>query len=284
MAKQGRPPKKELIEDYWTDFIKDFVFNQPAFFISSAGRKYCQNIGFSIPGHAWKNGMDTDVNDLGYHGQTAKMNQLTRNYFNQDAITEAREKLTSRNDRDMDFTSVMVPTQAGPKRADSQGFCMTAIIISHLGKDSYNPTEKVTVEVLYRSTEITQKFGADLIFLHDIVLPAIIPPDIMDHLHSVSFHFANAFFSPLFTPVLYRLIDPIQFLEMLSVRVRDKREASMLRSCERAVSLPFTQTDPTYYNYRTRRIMHEVAIKAVQTGDINTERAKEYFAKRGLIL
>ena len=278
------PPKKELIEDYWTEFIKDFVFLQPPFYISPAGRKYCQSIGFAIPGHAWKNGLKTDVNDLGYHGQTAKMAQLTRNYFNQDAITEAREKLTSRNDRDMDFTSVMVPTQAGPKRADSQGFCMTAIIISHLGKDSYNPTEKLTVEVFYRSTEITQKFGADLIFLHDIVFPAIIPPGIYEHLDSVSFHFANAFFSPLFMPVLYRLIDPIQFLRMLSVRVRNKREASMLRSCERAVSLPFTQKDPTFYNYRTRRIMHEVSLKAVEDGHINTEEARLYFKERGITI
>ena len=99
-------------------------------------------------------------------------------------------------------------------------------------------------------------------FIHDIVLPKLLPKK-MYPITKVNFVFANAFFSPLFTPVLYRYIDPLTFLKFIKPHTLDKqnpRERSTFRSCARAIVLPMVEEDPEHSNYRTRRIMHQLSI------------------------
>lgn len=268
------------IDKHWLNFILH-TLTSPASFLNSTGRKYLLNTSFSIPGEDWHKGLGFDVNDLGYRGQTAKMKQLSRVYLNVEGIKAAREKLEGRLEKDMDFSSVAVPMQGGDKDGRSQGHCMISCSVNYIPKDLEGKPQTI-VTMFYRVTEVIQKFGADLIFLHDVVLPKLLPKK-MYPITKVNFVFANAFFSPLFTPVLYRYIDPLTFLKFIKPHTLDKqnpRERSTFRSCARAIVLPMVEKDPEHYNYRTRRIMHQLSIANLGE-DYNPEPVIEYLRSIG---
>lgn len=264
------------LADYWAQFIFDVLFNLPDNFTSSAGRKYVFNPSFSIPGEAWLQPVPFTVHDLGYQGQATKMKMLKKVYYNEEGIKAAKEKLSGRIDKDSDFNSVLITMAGGEKDKRSQGHCMASTVITHLPARKGEEAE-TRIDIYYRVTEVLQKFGADLLFLHDIVLPELLDhPDMK--LKSVNFFFSNVFFSPLFLPVMYPYMEPTEILKRL-YRLLDgsKGSMSLFKSCCRAAILPMVVTDPEHYNYRTRRLMHHLAIKHLEGGLVDREGMIKFF-------
>ncbi|HKZ43066.1 MAG TPA: hypothetical protein VJ044_19055, partial [Candidatus Hodarchaeales archaeon] len=102
------------------------------------------------------------------------------------------------------FTSVAMLMRGGVKDSRSMGWCMLNTIITS------GPKLQTVVEVQYRSTELILKFGADLVFLRDLLNKRLgVHPDL------VRFRFANAYLSGVFMPTYCRFNDPIEFLELL---------------------------------------------------------------------
>ncbi|MFA5543535.1 MAG: hypothetical protein WDA47_07140, partial [Bacilli bacterium] len=244
-------------------FITD-ILNAEADYIKFQGVKYVSNKVLEIPGSIWASDAGFDLSTLGY--QEAKYKQLSRNYFAEDNIKAAKEKLGSREGSK--FSSVGIILNANPKRKSSQGHCMLAMAVSRAQKS------KPRITVFYRITEVICKFGADLLFLKNKVIPEIIGDEEPE---AVSFHFANVFLSPLFIPIIIPYIEDIPiFLDI----IRNTNDEKVFKGSIWALSIPFIRSNPDYYNYRTRRHMHQMGIK--NYGKISKEhytKVKKYIEK-----
>jgi len=181
---------------------------------------------------------EVDLSSLGYRGVgDGKIRQLIRNYWNQDHIDAALTKLKAR--RDSPHTSVAVSCEGEKKSTKSQGFCLRSVIITQTPK-------KLEADIVYRSTEVIQKFTADLVLLPKIFEALEVKPQ------KIRFYFANAFLSALYFPSLFLNVDPIHYLEQL--RVHDPK---FYRTAINAFA-KFLETE-CRYQYRQRVYQYQVA-------------------------
>ena len=172
----------------------------------SGVRKIIEDLDWEVP---WSEiaemGLTLHYEDICY--TQAKHRQLVRNYWNEDGVRAAFDKLEKRKGKD--HSSVSIQMQARTKDSRSQGFCMQNVVIS-VTPDS------CTMTVYYRSTELVQKFLADLIFFMKQFGPEFerlgIKPSV------VRFKFANAYLSAMFMPILFRYLpqsEQVPFFERL---------------------------------------------------------------------
>jgi len=239
------------IRTKWVELVRRLALNPNPDRMIGSGIRYFRDVTFEITGEEWNNGFPVPLADLGYEGRSTKINQLTKNYLNPESIEAARNKLTERVNKKADYTSVMFTMQGGDKDKRSQGHCMSNTVITYNPKNYGTGGPTLNVDVYYRVTEVIKKFGADLVFLHDIVIPEamkgtpVSPKDIT----SVKFHFANIYLSPLFLPIMVPQMDVIGLIYDIS----KNQPYEALRGCYNA--LANLTADPNHYSYRTRRKM-----------------------------
>lgn len=177
---------------YWPQGLIKACIEKEAFLYSGV-RKIVQDITWTIPELP-----DLSYEDLGYGNN--KFKQLQRNYIDPDELERVRVLLDHRAGQS--FTSVAMSLRGAKKDKRSMGHCMQSLIISW-------KKDMETVEVQYRSTEVIQKFGADLVFLKYILDELDLSPDLF------RFRFANAYLSGVFFPTLCAHWDPVEFLDYL---------------------------------------------------------------------
>lgn len=284
---------KNGIDYHYGQLIK-LSITKPQTYNTGVGNRYVSNWHYRIPGEDWNRPIELCVGDLGYKGDRAKMQQLCRNYYTPEVVAEAKAKMQARLDRKMDLSSVGVHnfdidldiekamdlgdvdsdprvisvafSSGGPskKRKSSMGPCIVALTATHIRK-AKDGKSQTSVSVFYRSTEITQKFGADLIFLKDIIFPALIPEEILP-ITEVNFHFTNTYFSPAFIPVLYKYMSPIEVIKWLKPILhdpQDKGDLNLFKSCVRICCLPLNYKDLSEHKFRTRRVMQELIYRNI---------------------
>lgn len=149
----------------------------------------------------WKPAVFPTVTMEDLHYTPTKMKQLLRSYWNEEEATRFREAIAKRERHD--FSALSMKMHGIPKRSQSMGFCMDNLVLSIRGDGRLEAT------MMYRSTEITRKFGADLVFLPWVFDQLGVKPD------SVTFMFANAFWSGVFMPTAFLYEEPIPYLENL---------------------------------------------------------------------
>jgi len=192
-------------------------------------RKISSNFHFEITGLSGA----PDYKDLGY--TAAKGRQLERNYWNQELVDAGIEKLKGRKDKP--HTSVTIPLQGSEKDSRSQGHCMIAMVVTEIPKSS-------TVDIFYRSTELTQKFLADLIFLSHKLPPVFEAMEIEPSV--IRFHFANVYLSAVFAPIFLRYeSNPGGFFDYLELK-----DPKFYRTYGLATRRFFNETHN--YTYRSR--------------------------------
>ena len=203
----------------------------------SGVRKICADISFEIP---WEALVESGLTYQDICYTAAKGRQLQRNYWDQAEVDAAVAKLLSRKGKD--HSSVSIQMRGQVKDARSQGFCMQNTVIT------LTP-DVCTIDIYYRSTELVQKFLADLIFFGD-KFPAIFEqlgrtPTV------VRFKFANVYLSAVFMPIFLRYeTQPVKFFEMLA-----GHDPKFFRTCGLATRRFFNATHN--YTYRTRVKMFE---------------------------
>lgn len=157
-------------------------------------RKIINGVSWSLD---WP--IHTEWSHLGY-GKN-KFKQLVRNYVNEEEIARVNAVLERR--RGQTFTSVALSMRGAAKGNRSQGHCILSIIVTR-----YKGEERV--EVQYRSTELTLKFGGDLCFLPWVFERIGVNPSV------VTFRFANCYLSGVYLPYLVTFArDPVQLLKAL---------------------------------------------------------------------
>lgn len=170
----------------------------------------------------------------------AKGAQLNRNYWDEEESTNAVEKLLERASKP--HSSVSIQLRNGAKDSRSQGYCMQNMVITMTATTC-------TVDVYYRSTELIQKFLADLVFFADKL------PKLFEKLGRepsvIRFKFANVYLSAVFMPIFLRFEKyPAEFFSHTL-----ERDPKFYRTCGLATRRFFNETHN--YTYRTRVKMFE---------------------------
>ncbi len=119
-----------------------------------------------------------------------------------------------------------------------------------------NKRRRVTIDIFYRSTEITQKMMADLLFFRDVIPRELLGPCGLQtsDVDAVRFHFANAYLSGVFMSIILRL-NPMGAIDFLH-SIKDPR---FRRSACSVTAHYLRRTN--VYNYMTQKkqylYMHE---------------------------
>lgn len=199
----------------------------------SGVRKISSDVHFNL---TWGELIESDVTFTDICYTSAKLRQLERNYWNVEGFDAAFAKLSDREKKD--HTSVSIQLQGAEKDFRSQGYCMQNMVITQT-------KEVILVDVYYRSTEVLQKFLADLILFNQ-KLPAYFEKYLKRNPTVIRFHFANLYLSAVFMPILMRYEpDPLGFFEHL-----EKHDRQFYRTCGLSTRVFFKDTHN--YTYRTR--------------------------------
>lgn len=247
------------MRDDWVRLVKELALNPIPDRMISSGIKYFNDVTFEISGEAWNRGFPVSLSDLGYGGKSTKLSQLSRNYLNKGEIKVARDKLIERAKKKSGYTSVAISMRGEDKDSRSQGHCILNMVISNNPKNFVTGNPELKVDVYYRSTEVIKKFGADLIFLHDVVIPQILvePYFLPQDISKIRFCFSNIYFSPLFLPIMVPQMDVLFLLK----KVSETQPYEALRGCYN--SLMNLTVNPEDYSYRSRRHMCQFLQDAV---------------------
>lgn len=160
-------------------------------------RKMLQDITFQIPRVP-----ELQYHQLGYGGN--KQKQLIRTYWNEDEAQRVREVLARRGDQA--FTSVAMSLRNQAKDSRSMGWCMNSLVVTRMSRERFE-----SVEIQYRSSELTLKFGGDLCFVPWMFDELNLNPSI------IRFRFSNAYFSGVYFAYLSSFWPngPVAFLDYL---------------------------------------------------------------------
>lgn len=217
--------------EQWVDLVWE-VAAAPTLALSGV-RKISGDIKFSMLWSELENSDGLRFEDICY--TKAKLRQLERNYWNQAEVDAAFEKLNARKFKD--HTSVSIQMRGQEKDSRSQGFCMQNLVITAT-------RDVVMVDVYYRSTEVLQKFLADLIFFNHKLVPLF--KEFGRDPAKIRFKFANVYLSAVFMPIFLRYeSDGLAFFQHL-----ERTDPKFYRTCGLATRRFF---NPSHnYKYRTR--------------------------------
>ena len=174
-------------------------------------QKMIQGEQWVVPGETFMS-TDWDLTTFGYSEKGNKMKALHRNYYNKERFQFAIKDIRKicRNKR---YGSTQFPLTSLVKKGVKQTHCMSACSITNW------PKEGLRVCIFYRTTEVTKKFGADLVFIRDTILPKI---HSVRAVKDITFMFSNLTVHPMFFSTLFcHLHDPLGFLD--DVREADPR-------------------------------------------------------------
>lgn len=239
------PSKWETpLEEFWASTVKSLLFEKGDTYVQI--RKLFLNHSFSIPGEVFNTGIAMGYPLMGYANNTAKEKQLTRNYLNTEELDSANSRFVERiNSKSKRNYQSCISARMGNLKKDSrsQGFCMQTITINYVG--NYKGSgPRLAIDLNYRSTELLNKFLADLKFLHEVVIPRLLD-GIEIPITVVNFYFSMSYISLMYLPLLYRNESIYEIL--LELRRSDPQYFRLV--------LPATdklmQKD-TNYNYQSR--------------------------------
>jgi len=261
------------ITDYWMGQVNDWVTYAPAS-SHAQERKFMDNLTMYFSKEAWNKGCKHGLEDLGYSKTGTKMNQLSRDYMNLEDIKKARKAFQERKDQSVTTWAI---STIGAVKSNAQGHCIRNMIITyHHPKVEVNGEGRLKVHLQYRTTELLRKFGADLIFLEKVLIPAVLDDNPwQEHIDDIYISFANCFFSALFIPVFYQYTDPVKFLKRLK---NAQGDTIFYRRClYRTKTL--LEKEPDTYKFASRRNMSELGHRLILSGKIDKQKVQDFIKK-----
>lgn len=232
------------LEKHWAEFVGRLCIQEPEAYVQI--RKIFRDISWEVPMGDF-DGVSLQPENLGYARGDSKIRQLKRNYLNVEELERARDSLASRIKGGKKQSCITARFGNQEKDSRSQGFCMQSITLNHIS----NPLpghHKLVVELYYRSTEVGQKFFADLMFLKEVVFPILLEglpdPD------GVRFKFSTLYLSSMFLPIILQIVPVLETLE--GIKSGDPKWFSR---CVR-IAIAKWMVEECGYTYRTRAKMH----------------------------
>lgn len=234
------------LEEKWGEFVVDLCTRPPEAYVQI--RKIFRDVTWEVDWKDW-DGLSLKPENMGYAANDSKIRQLKRNYLNADELERARSSLLSRIMDGKQQSSITARFGNQEKDGRSQGFCMQTITLSHILKPEPGKPQFV-VELYYRSTEVGQKFFADLMFLEEVVFPLLLrglpEPDL------IRFKFSTAYLSSMFMPIILQLAPVVDTLRQIK-----EGDSKWFTRCVR-VAVEKWMVPECGYGYRTRAKMHHL--------------------------
>lgn len=184
----------------WMSLLDKAYLHKDFFYVS--GKRINRNFSYSTSVEKLTK-PDLDLGMLGYAKK--KENLLTQYYYNEESVAMALHQLESRRKKgSYGSCGVTCYNHFSKKERPLHGPCIQSVVFT------YTPDKKTHVNLFYRSTEACKKFGADLIWLNNIMLPKFKPNGRID------FHFSNLTLHPMYWVVIAPYIkDPIAHLNKI---------------------------------------------------------------------
>lgn len=237
------------LELLWAEWVQKLACTKPEAYVQI--RKIFRDVSWEVPFDQF-DGVSLKPENLGYAPGDSKMRQLKRNYLSVEELEKARDSLIGRQSKQQ--SSITARFGNMEKDSRSQGFCMQTITLSHISKPEPGHPQFV-VELYYRSTEVGQKFFADLAFLDEVIFPILLKglpkPDV------IRFKFSTLYLSSMFLPIFFQIADTRQSMEAIQ-----KFDNKWYTRCVR-VAVEKWMVEECGYNYRTRAKMHNLFRKYV---------------------
>jgi hypothetical protein len=239
-------PHHTKLEHHWARFVGHLCTLPPAAYVQI--RKIFRDLSWEVPFCDW-DGVSLKPENMGYSPGDSKMRQLRRNYLNVEELEKCRDTLIERIAGGKQQSSITARFGNQEKDSRSQGFCMQTITLSHIS----NPLPghpQLVVELYYRSTEVGQKFFADLMFLDEVVFPILLKglpaPD------QVRFKFSTLYLSSMFMPIILQVVPIVETLRGIK-----EGDPKWFSRCLR-IAIEKWMVEECFYGYRTRAKMHHL--------------------------
>lgn len=163
------------IRPYWLELMKDALYRKPLVGPQAALFRTVENISMYIPHEAWES-MPLSLEDLGYSGSGSKQRQWTSYYWPPDPEWDLfRGKIEAIRDSGGYYASLALPLKGVKAKENivkgTKGNCLLNLVVNITRVRKEAPTYKVWL--IGRYTEIVKKFGADLYFVHGLLLPKV---------------------------------------------------------------------------------------------------------------
>lgn len=234
------------LETRWAEMVSHLCTLEPEAYVQI--RKIFRDFTWNVDFKDW-DGISLKPENMGYAPNDAKIRQLKRNYLNIDELDRARLSLVERIAEGKQQSSITARFGNQEKDSRSQGFCMQTITLSHILKPTPGKPQFV-VELYYRSTEVGQKFFADLMFLEEVVFPILLKdlprPDV------IRFKFSTAYLSSMFMPIILQVVPVAETLRNIK-----EGDPKWFTRCLR-VAVEKWMVPECGYGYRTRAKMHKL--------------------------
>lgn len=232
------------LEQSWAGFVVGLCQKEPEAYVQI--RKIFRDLTWEVPFEQW-DGIQLGTENMGYSEGDSKIRQLLRNYHNEAEFIKAATVLQERIDGGKQQSSITARFGNGEKDSRSQGFCMQALTLSHINKAKDNG---FVVELYYRSTEVGQKFLADLMYLDQVLFPLL-----WEHLRIrpkvIRFKFSTLYLSSMFMPIVLQVAPVLQTL-----KATKEGDPKWFSRCLR-VAVEKWMVPECGYGYRTRAKMHK---------------------------
>lgn len=214
----------------WKNIIHKALYHPDFFHVS--GKRISQNVIHTSPIEEFLK-PDFTLDMLGYKARKAQL--LDGYYFVQESVDIALEQLTSRRKKNTyGSTGITTYGHFSKRERPEHGPCMTSIVLTHI------PPDQTNVTVSYRSSEVFKKFGADLVWLHQKILPIFDPRK-----GGITFFFSNLTYHPQYWSVLVPYItDPVAELKKIK-----KHDPILYNGTLRWV-YRFVNNDPSMLKFR----------------------------------
>jgi len=187
------------IRPYWLELMKDVLYRKPSVGPLTLFRTV-ENVSMHTPPEAWEY-MPFSLNDLGYSGSGSVKQQRWESYYwpPEPEWNLFQEKIEALRGRGGYYASIALPLKGVKAKEDTikstKGNCLLNLVVNITGGRKEAPTYKVWL--IGRYTEIVKKLGADLYFIHGLLLPKVrsIVEDVLpgSKFRGVDFYFTAAY-------------------------------------------------------------------------------------------
>lgn len=188
------------IRPYWLELMKDALYRKPIAGYKTPLFRTVENVSMHTPSEAWES-IPFNLKDFGYSSSgSTKQRQWMSYYWPPDLEWNLFQgKVEALRDRGGYYASIAIPLKGVKVKEDSvkgtKGNCLLNLVVNITQGRKEGLTYKVWV--IGRFSEIFKKFGADLYFIHGLLLPKVrsIVEDVLPDAQflGVDFYFTAAY-------------------------------------------------------------------------------------------
>lgn len=195
------------IRPYWLELMKDAFYRKPLVGPKTALFRTVENVSMNTPSEAWES-MPFNLGDLGYSGSgSVKQRQWTSYYWpTEPEWSLFQEKINALRDRGGYYASIALPLKGVKAKEDTvkgtKGNCLLNLVVNITQERKKVPTYKIWL--IGRFSEVVKKLGADLYFIHELLLPKV-RSIVGDALPDAQFQGVNFYFTAAYL-VFYKVL------------------------------------------------------------------------------